>query len=95
MMLLLDHNLPHQLRDLLAEYGLQVETAAFRGWEQLRNGALVSAAYAAGFETIFTRDLRFAEAASKSLADLPAMALVVVRLPQRSWKLYSNAFRTA
>jgi len=94
-MLLLDHNLPHQLRDLLATYGLQCETAASRGWERLRNGELVTAAYAAGFDTIFTRDLKFAESASKSFLALPTMALVVIRLPQRSWKLYADAFRIA
>jgi len=94
-MLLLDHNLPHQLRDLLAAYGLKSETAASRGWERLRNGELVAAAHAAGFDTIFTRDLKFAEAASKSLRDLPTIALVVIMLPQRSWKLYADAFRSA
>jgi len=46
-MLLLDHNLPHQLRDLLAAYGLEGKTAVSRGWERLRNGELVTAAHAA------------------------------------------------
>ena len=63
-MLLLDHNLPHQLQDLLTTYGLECETAASRGWERLRNGELVAAAHAAGFDTIFTRDSKFAESAS-------------------------------
>ncbi len=94
-MLLLDHNLPHQLRDLLAAYGLKSETAASRGRERLRNGELVAAAHAAGFDTIFTRDSKFAESASKSLRDLPTIALVVINLPQRSWKLYADAFRSA
>ena len=94
-MLLLDHNLPHQLRDLLTCYGLKSETAASHGWERLRNGELVSAAHAAGFDTIWTRDSRFAEAASKSLQALPQMALVVIKLPQRSWKLYADSFRSA
>lgn len=94
-MLLLDHNLPHQLRDLLSAFGIKAETAAFHGWQQLRNGALVSAAHTSGFEAIFTRDLRFAESASKALIDLPTMAIVVVTLPQRSWRLYSDAFREA
>ena len=94
-MRLLDHNLPHQLGDLLAAYGLQCETAASRGWQRLRNGELVAAAYAAGFDTIFTRDSKFAEAASKSLDAVPTMALVVIKLPQRSWKLYAEAFRSA
>jgi predicted nuclease of predicted toxin-antitoxin system len=94
-MLLLDHNLPHQLQDVLATYGVKAETAASRGWERLRNGELVEAAHAAGFDTIFTRDLKFGESASTSLKALPTMALVVIKLPQRSWNLYANAFRTA
>ena len=94
-MLLLDHNLPYQLRDLLGKYGLKAETTRFRGWERLRNGELVAAAYTAGFETIFTRDNKFAESASKSLSRFPIMALVVIGLPQRSWKLYGDAFRMA
>ena len=53
-MLLLDHNLPHQLRDLLVTYVVKSETVASRGWQLLRNGELVAAAYAAGFDTIFT-----------------------------------------
>ena len=94
-MLLLDHNLPHQLQKLLAAYGLKAETAASRGWERLRNGELVAASHAAGFDTIFTRDSKFADSASKSLQALPTMALVVIKLPQRSWKLYADAFRSA
>ena len=94
-MLLLDHNLPHQLRDLLTEYGLQVETARFRGWAELRNGELTRVSYDAGFRTILTRDVRFATSASASLTMLPEMAIVIVRLPQRSWRLYSEAFRQA
>jgi len=94
-MLLLDHNLPHQLRDLLSTYGLETETASSRGWEQLRNGELVVAAHGAGFDVIFTRDAKFGEAAAKSLLAFPSMAVVVVKLPQRSWKLYADAFRAA
>jgi hypothetical protein len=54
-MLLLDHNLPHQLRDLLTTFGLESETASSRGWERMRNGDLVTAAHGAGFDTIFSR----------------------------------------
>jgi hypothetical protein len=42
-MLLLDHNLPHQLKQVLAACGLESETASSRGWERLRNGELVTA----------------------------------------------------
>ena len=94
-MLLLDHNLPHQLQELLATYGLKSETVASRGWERLRNGELVAAAHSAGFETIFTRDVKFAESATKALQALPTMALVVIKLPQRRWELYAHSFRSA
>ena len=94
-MLLLDHNLPHQLRDLLETYGLKCETATSRGWERLRNGELVAAAHAAGFHTIFTRDSKFAESAAKSLQALPTMAVVVIKLPQRRWELFAHTFRSA
>ena len=94
-MLLLDHNLPHQLRDLLAGFGLKSESATFRGWEELRNGDLVAAAHSGGFTTILTRDVKFAQSASRTLVSFPSMAIVVVRLPQRSWRLYLDAFRVA
>ena len=63
--------------------------------ERLRNGELVAAAHAAGFDTIFTRDLRFAESASRSLQAIPTMSLVVIKLPQRRWELYADAFHSA
>ena len=95
MLLLLDHNLPHQLRDLPATYSLESETAASRGWDWLRNGELVAAANAAGFDAIFTRDSKFAESASKSLQAFPTIGVVVITLPQRRWELYADAFRNA
>jgi|SRR5688572_562003 len=81
-MLLLDHNLPHRLQELLAAHGLTSETAASRGWERLRNGELA-------------RDVKFAQSAAKSLQALPTMALVVITLPQRRWELYAESFRNA
>jgi predicted nuclease of predicted toxin-antitoxin system len=94
-MLLLDHNLPHQLRSLLAEFGIEAETTHFREWEQLRNGELFAAAHFCGFEAIFTHDRKFGESASKSLARFPTLAIFVIELSQRSWKNYSEAFRKA
>ena len=94
-MLLLDHNLPHQLRETLTEYGFRAETTQFRGWESLRNGDLCSTAYAAGFRVIVTRDKKFAESAARSLSRFPEMAIVIVRLSQGGWTLYEKAFREA
>lgn len=94
-MLLLDHNLPHQLRALLAEFGHQAESTRYRGWEELRNGDLVAAAHAAGFKAILTRDVKFAESAARALSRFPSMAIVIVRLHQRSWEIYKGAFSDA
>jgi len=94
-MLLLDHNLPHQLRDLLSEFGVEAESTRYHAWETLRNGDLVSAAHAAGFTAIITRDRKFAESAAKALKKFPSMAIVIVRLNQRAWHTYRDAFRTA
>lgn len=94
-MLLLDHNLPHQLRELLAGYGLQAESTVYRGWERLKNGDLVAAAHSAGFTAILTRDVKFAQSTAKALLTFPTMAIVIIRLPQRSWRLYQAAFREA
>lgn len=87
-MLLRDHNLPHQLRDLLAEFGLKSESTTYRSWETLRNGDLVAVANIAGFSSIFTRDTSFARSASTSLLKFSSMAIVVIPLPERSWRLY-------
>ena len=94
-MWLLDHNLPIQLRTLLLELGVQSESAVFRKWDSLKNGDLVAAAHSAGFKAILTRDLKFAQAASSSLAKLRDISIVVIRLPQRSSKFYLEAFRKA
>jgi Domain of unknown function (DUF5615) len=54
MRILLDENLPHKLRRLLA--GHDVRTAAYQGWAGLTNGALLKAAEDAGFDAILTAD---------------------------------------
>ena len=87
-MFLLDQNLPHQLRELWAEYGLHAETAKFRGWSELRNGDFTGAAYAAGFRVILTRDALFAKSAARVLFELPDLSVVIIQLPQRAWKAY-------
>jgi predicted nuclease of predicted toxin-antitoxin system len=94
-MWLLDHNLPVQLRGTLADLGVESETAVFRGWEKLRNAELLAVAHQHGFRLLLTRDGKFAESAAATLSCLSDFAVVVVRLPQRSWRLYDAAFRSA
>jgi predicted nuclease of predicted toxin-antitoxin system len=52
--LLFDHNLPAPLRRDLPRH--EVVLAAERGWAELRNGDLLSAAEAAGFQVLITVD---------------------------------------
>ena len=54
MRILLDHNVPAPLRYALG--GHSVETAFERGWSELLNGALISAAQESGFDLLITTD---------------------------------------
>ncbi len=54
MRILLDHNTPAPLRYALQ--GHQVDTAYERGWAELTNGELLSAAESAGFDLLITTD---------------------------------------
>jgi predicted nuclease of predicted toxin-antitoxin system len=80
--LLLDENLPHDLRHFLP--GHEVFTVAYRGWAGLRNGDLLSKAAAAGFDVLVTLDAGFEH--EQNLAALP---IAVVRLRSHSNKLIS------
>ena len=54
MKLLLDENLPHDLRHLLP--GHDVFTVAYMGWSGVENGDLLKAAADSGFEVMLTKD---------------------------------------
>jgi predicted nuclease of predicted toxin-antitoxin system len=54
MLVLLDNCLPVKLRERIP--GHAVETAVYRGWAALENGALVAAAIDAGFDAVVTID---------------------------------------
>jgi hypothetical protein len=79
---LLDVNVPSQLVLTLKDFGVEAATAALLGWKQLTNGRLVEAASNVRFSTILTRDKRFRQSASETLKRFPAIALVVMVLPQ-------------
>jgi len=51
---LLDENLPHRLRSNLGDH--EVYTARYKGWAGLKNGELLTAAEADGFEVFLTGD---------------------------------------
>jgi hypothetical protein len=52
--LLLDQNMPHDLRDLLP--GHTVKVSPEMGWERLSNGDLLTAAEHTGFDAMITGD---------------------------------------
>lgn len=54
MKVLLDEDLPHNLRLHLP--GHEVSTVAYLGWDGMKNGDLLRAAEAAGFEVLVTGD---------------------------------------
>ena len=54
MKILLDHNVPHGLRNELPDH--EVHTASYRGWSRLENGDLLEAAAGEGYEVLLTCD---------------------------------------
>jgi predicted nuclease of predicted toxin-antitoxin system len=75
---LFDQGTPAPLRRLLA--GHEVVTAHERGWSTMKNGDLLAAAEAEGFEVLVTTDtnLRYQQ-------NLASRALAVVVLTTTSW----------
>jgi predicted nuclease of predicted toxin-antitoxin system len=55
MKLLLDENLPHQLRRELP--GHDCYTVAYMGWAGVENGDLLALAASAGFDALVTKSL--------------------------------------
>lgn len=56
MLVLLDENVPHQVRIPLAESGHAVHTLQHNGWIGVKNGELLDLAEAKGYEVIVTFD---------------------------------------
>ena len=94
-MWLLDVNMPRQLKALLADRGIPVETANVRGWGTLVNGDLLKAAAEAGFKCLLTRDRLFGQSVSRHLKRYPNFAIVVVLLPQVRAPQFLASFKAA
>lgn len=58
MKILLDENIPHDLRPLLSE-GHEVFTVAYLGWQAAQNGELLRKAAESGFDVMVTTDAGF------------------------------------
>ncbi len=74
MRLLLDENLPHQLR--LELPGYEVITAAYMGWSGVENGELLQRAADAGFDAVVTNDRGLEY--QQNLIALPVAGVVVL-----------------
>jgi predicted nuclease of predicted toxin-antitoxin system len=73
MKLLLDENLPHQLRHELT--GHDCFTVAFMGWAGIENGELLARAATAGFDVLLTKDAKLQY--EQNLVNLPVAVLVM------------------
>jgi predicted nuclease of predicted toxin-antitoxin system len=76
---LLDENLDHALRKLLAHHG--VVTAAYMGWAGLQNGALLRAAEENGIEVLLTGDQTLHSEQNLVGRSFGVVALTAIRLP--------------
>jgi hypothetical protein len=91
-MWLLDVNVDVSLERLLKAKGILVENTISRGWRELTNGNLVTAAVDSGFTCLITRDVDFAKSAEKALKDYDKFAAVVLTLPQARRKDWLEHF---
>ncbi len=73
MKVLLDENLPHQLRHELDPHA--VFTVQFMGWSGVKNGLLLAQAAAAGFDVMITMDSGVPY--QQNLAVMPVAVLIV------------------
>jgi predicted nuclease of predicted toxin-antitoxin system len=74
MKLLLDENLPHQLRNELP--GHDCFTVAYMGWGGIENGDLLALAASHAFDALLTKDANLEY--EQNLIDLP-IAIVVIK----------------
>jgi|ERR1700722_3729005 len=79
MKLLLDENLPHRLRPLLADH--EVFTVTYMKWNGIGNGRLLALAAADGFDALITKDNGIPY--EQNSAMLPC-AIVVLQAPSNA-----------
>ncbi len=92
-MWLLDANMDVHVLDVLEELDIPCESAIRRGWGELANGELVSAAVKDGFDCILAHDRAFGRSAGESLIAAPNFSIVVIHLAQKPWHEYILQFR--
>lgn len=83
MKVLLDENLDRRLRNHLGSH--EVFTVSYKGWDGLKNGALLSAAEDQGFEVLVTGDQTLLHE-----QNLAGRKLAVVCLSSVEWRILRN-----
>jgi hypothetical protein len=76
---LLDENLDHALRTLLAPH--DAATVTYMGWSGLRNGDLLRAAELGGFDVLLTGDQTLASEQNLAGRQLAVVAVSAIELP--------------
>jgi predicted nuclease of predicted toxin-antitoxin system len=76
MKLLLDENLPHQLRNEIP--GHDCFTVAYMGWAGIENGELLALAASGGFDALLTKDTNLQY--EQNMVNLP-ISIVVLHAP--------------
>lgn len=84
MKVLLDGNIPHDMRHLLGPH--DIFTAQFMNWEDLDNGDLLAAAVSASFDVVITTDKGFQYEQNLLSHDI---ALIMLRAKSNSMKSLS------
>lgn len=80
MRILLDHDVPQPLRYHLQ--GHETHTAAYLGWDGLRNGDLLEAAAGAGYDLLITCDQRMRYQQNLAHYDITVVTIMGGRWPQ-------------
>ncbi len=78
--MLLDENVPHQLRPFLQQH--EAITALYAGFAGLKNGALLQAATEAGFQVLVTADKTI-----QNEQNLSGRKIALISLSANSWRL--------
>jgi predicted nuclease of predicted toxin-antitoxin system len=80
---LLDENLPHQLRAQLP--GFDVSTAVYAGFGGFKNGELLNAAKSAGYDVLLTGDLSL-----EYQQNIAGRKIAIVSLSANSWRIVQH-----
>lgn len=80
MKVLLDEDLPHQLRHYIPNH--EVFTVSYMGWKGLKNGELLGTAEEAGFEVFVTGDKKLSSQQNLTGRKVAAVVLSAQKMDQ-------------